>query len=382
MLTGALRRVVAIGIVVLLLSSSCSHVDRGTQIVALPVIAGNFERAQAGRVFQFPRDHGAHETFQSEWWYYTGNMATVTGEHFGYQLTFFRRALLPQKMFQERQSGWSTNQVYLAHFALSDVAAGKYMYAERLQRGAAGIAGAVGEPAFSVWLDHWSVTQIGDQRYRLYAAHADCEITLDLTEQKSPILQGKDGYSQKGEDVGNASYYYSQTRLATSGRIYTGNRQYDVTGFSWMDHEFSTSALSVKQVGWDWFALQLDDGSELMVYVIRRQDGNQDVFSAGSVVDPEGVAKTLTYHDFQIVSKSTWRSPHSGAVYPIEWEILVPQEDLSFGVEALLTDQELNVSFVYWEGAVRVQGVRRGRPVTGYGYVEMTGYAHSMQGQF
>lgn len=382
MLKDVVKGILAIGVVITLLLSSCSKNDREVQIVALPVIAGDFERAQPGRVFQFPQDHGAHDTFQSEWWYYTGNVAAETGEHFGYQLTFFRRALLPQNAFQERQSAWSTNQAYLAHFALSDVAAGKYVFAERLQRGAAGIAGAVGEPAFAVWLDHWSVTQTGDHLYRLDAAFADQRIVLDLTEQKSPVLQGKDGYSQKGEDVGNASYYYSQTRLATSGSIYMRNRRYDVTGFSWMDHEFSTSALSAEQVGWDWFALQLDDGSELMVYVIRRQDGSQDVFSAGSVVDPEGSAKTLTYRDFQIVSKSTWHSPHSGAVYPIGWEISVPQEDLSLMVQALLADQELNVSFVYWEGAVRGQGVRQGRPVTGYGYVEMTGYAHSMQGQF
>jgi predicted secreted hydrolase len=199
---------------------------------------------------------------------------------------------------------------------------------------------------------------------------------------KGPILQGDGGYSRKGPEPGNASYYYSQTRLETWGTVQVGDTLYQVDGLSWMDHEFSTSALSPDQVGWDWFALQLDDGSELMVFQIRKADGTADPFSSGTLVAADGSTRHLSRDDFEIAVDATWRSPRSGATYPARWTVEVPVADLTLEIEPYLADQELNVSYTYWEGAARISGERTGSVVSGNGYVEMTGYAGSMQGQF
>ena len=199
----------------------------------------NYSRADGARPLTFPADHGPHDDFQTEWWYYTGNLQTSDGRHFGYQLTFFRRALIPPAQRHERQSDWATDQAYMAHFALSDVAtnvAGKHFQSfERFSRGAVGLAGAQAAP-FQVWLEDWRVGQVGPNVYRLLAAQQDITLDLTLTDGKGPILQGDRGYSQKGADPGNASYYYSLTRLASSGTVRVGDVSYQVNGLSWMDH--------------------------------------------------------------------------------------------------------------------------------------------------
>lgn len=343
--------------------------------------ATGFARAEGLRPFDFPVDHGPHPDYQTEWWYYTGNLETEEGRHFGYQLTFFRRALVPPSQRQDRPSNWATDQVYLAHFGLTDVAARRYQAFERFARGAAGLAGAQAAP-YHVWLEDWSAEEVEPDLVRLRAAQGDLAIDLLLVDRKGPILQGDGGYSQKGPQPGNASYYYSQTRLDSSGTVQIGDIAYAVGGWSWMDHEFSTSALAPDQVGWDWFALQLDDGSELMVFQIRKEDGSVDPFSSGTWVSPDGSARRLGRGDFEIAVGDTWRSPHSGATYPARWTLDVPVADLTLNIEPYLADQELNVSYTYWEGAVRMSGERAGNAVSGVGYVEMTGYADSMQGQF
>jgi predicted secreted hydrolase len=218
--------------------------------------------------------------------------------------------------------------------------------------------------------------------YRLRAAQGNLEIDLLLTDRKRPVLHGDSGYSRKGPEPGSASYYYSQTRLETSGMVMVGDVEYSVDGASWMDHEFSTSVLGVDQVGWDWFALHLNDGSELMVFQIRRTDGSVDPFSSGTLVSPDGSARHLSRGDFEVIVESTWRSPRSGAVYPAGWRVEVPAADLMLEIDPYLTDQELDASYIYWEGAVRVRGERAGESLTGSGYVEMTGYAYPIQGQF
>ncbi len=359
-----------------------------TQLVAPAEDATGFARAEGPKPLTFPADHGSHPAYQTEWWYYTGNLQTANGRHFGYQLTFFRRALVPPALRQERPSAWATDQVYLAHFALSDVAAGRYRAFERFSRGAAGLAGAQAPPyraaqgRVRLWLEDWSVTEVAPNLYRLRAAEEDLEIELQLTDLKGPIPQGNQGYSQKGPERGNASYYYSLTRLASSGTVQIGETQYPVSGLSWMDHEFSTSALAADQVGWDWFSLQLDDGSELMVFQIRKEDGSVDPFSSGTFIAPDGRTIPLSRDDFQISVGATWRSPHSGATYPAHWTLNVPALDLVLEISPHLADQELNVSYTYWEGAVRASGQRAGQASSGNGYVELTGYADSMQNQF
>lgn len=343
--------------------------------------ADAYARVEGPRELIFPRDHGPHPEFQTEWWYYTGNLEGQDGRRFGYQLTFFRRAIVPLADWTPRASDWASSQIYMAHFTLTDVSSQQFHYFERFERGAADLAGAQGDPVFQVWLRDWSVEQIGQDEYRLRASEGQVALDLRLMDRKGPVLQGDRGFSRKGPQLGNASLYYSQTHLESQGTVTIAGSSTPVSGLSWMDREISTSALSRGQVGWDWFALQLDDGSEIMAYVLRREDGTVDEYSNGTFIYPDGTTRHLTREDFQITSENTWHSPHSGGNYPARWRIQVPSLNLNLQVEPQLADQELNVSFTYWEGSVQVSGTQGGKAVLGYGYVELTGYAKSLEGQ-
>jgi predicted secreted hydrolase len=261
----------------------------------------------------------------------------------------------------------------MAHFALSDVEGAGHKAWERLARGAAGLSGAQAGP-FRVWLEDWSVEELGPGRYRLRAAQEGLSLDLELEEAKAPVLQGRDGYSQKGPEPGNASYYYSLTRLVSRGTLESQGRRYTLSGTSWMDHEYSTSALTQGQVGWDWFSLQFDGGTELMVFQIRREDGSVDPFSSGSWVGADGSVRPLGREDFELEVIDRWRSPESGAQYPAGWRLRVPDLRLELEIRPLLADQELNVSYRYWEGAVSARGALQGAAIEGVGYVELTGY--------
>lgn len=352
-----------------------------SSLVAEFEMPAGFRRADGPRPWDFPKDYGPHPDYQTEWWYYTGNLESETGERFGYQLTFFRRALLPADDRTKRASTWAVDQVYMAHFALSDIADREHYAFERFSRGAVGLAGARAEP-YQVWLENWEVVQIGDGQYRIKAQQDEIALELILEDLKGPILHGDRGYSRKGSDKGNASYYYSQTRLLTTGRVQTANGSHQVSGLSWKDHEFSTSALSSGQVGWDWFSIQLDDGGELMLFQIRNEDGGIAPFSSGTWISPEGETSHLDREQFDIHERDFWRSPNSGAQYPAEWSLEIPSIDLSLVVKPYLADQEMEVSYTYWEGAVEVSGSAQGAAVSGSGYVELTGYAASMEGEF
>ena len=343
--------------------------------------AGGFLRVYEPAPIEFPLAHGPHPDYQTEWWYYTGNLQTADGRRFGYQLTFFRRALVPPALRTERPSAWAVDQVYMAHLALTDIAGKRHQTTERFARGAAGLAGAQSVP-YRVWLEDWSVEQMGSGAVRLRAAQGEIALDLLLTDRKGPTLQGDRGYSPKGPDPGDASYYYSLTRLETSGSVRLGDTTNTVSGLSWMDHEWSTTALAADQVGWDWFSIQLDDGSELMAFQLRKTDGSVDPLSSGTFIDAAGSATHLSCDQFEIRVDSTWRSPRSGATYPARWTVSVPSEGLILSIGPYLAAQELTLSFTYWEGAVQVTGRRAGLSVSGSGYVELTGYAESMQGQF
>ncbi len=345
-----------------------------------------FSRALEVRPFSFPDDHGPHPNYQTEWWYYTGNLQAEDGHRFGYQLTFFRRSLQPIKNIEERPSQWASSQVYMAHFALSDIDGQQFRAYERLARGAAGLSGARAAP-YRVWLQDWNVEEIGPnalgfQTYRLTAAQGEIKLDLILDDLKGPIAQGDQGFSRKGPEAGQASYYYSLTQLKSSGEVVIGEKSYRVDGFSWMDHEFSTSVLAQDQVGWDWFSFHLDDGSELMVFQIRKADGSIDPFSSGTWISLDGRPVPLTQQDFRIQISKNWTSPHSKANYPAGWMIEIPKLELKLTIEPHLADQELNLSYSYWEGAVMIKGERGGQPVQGNGYVELTGYSTSMGGEF
>lgn len=356
-----------------------------------PALAQGFARATGPRELTFPADHGPHPDYQTEWWYYTGNLLTPDGRHFGYQLTFFRRALLPETFAPQRESGWATAQAYMAHFALSDTASQTQHAFERLGRGAAGLAGAQAAP-YHVWLEDWEVIETGPASYRL-RAQAESEtgqpiaIDLELNDVRGPVLQGDQGYSQKGADPGQASYYYSLTRLESNGTVQVGEQSYPVSGLSWMDHEFSTSVLSAEQVGWDWFSLQVEIGeekqpAELMLFQIRQADGSIDPFSSGTLVYPDGSTRALKRDDFTITVTGTWTSPNTGAEYPAGWQLTAPEIGLELRLTPAFADQELNLSYAYWEGAVQVQGMLLGEAASGRGYVELTGYSGSMGGEF
>ena len=325
-----------------------------------------FARADSPRDFIFPEDFGPHLKFQTEWWYYTGNLSTKDGREFGYQLTFFRRALSPDKF--ERESDWAANQIYFAHFALTDVDSGKFYSSEKWSRGAAGLAGSQSDP-FKVWIDNWSVSGSGDE-VRLRAEDETVSLDLSLKSEKPIVLQGDNGLSQKSAVQGNASYYFSQTRLISSGTITIGGNTFNVNGLSWLDREWSTSALGDNQEGWDWFSIQLDDGREIMLYELRLKDGGIDPFSSGSVTYKDGSVKQLKADDFEIKSIDTWKSPDSGTVYPSKWKVTIPEQGIEFTVMPLMKNQEFRLSFTYWEGAVKVSG----DGLSGKGYVELTGY--------
>ncbi len=344
----------------------------------LPALLGSdvdagFSFATEPRTFEFPRDHGPHPGYRNEWWYVTGNLDSAAGRRFGFELTIFRFALTPEPPVAD--SSWRTNQVYIAHFAITDVDAGKFFVAQRSSRGALGLAGATAEP-FRVWIDDWEISASGDasRRWRLTASAEDFALDLDLVAVKPPVLNGLSGLSQKSANPRNASYYYSITRWRSDGRVRTGSDEFVVSGLSWLDREWSSSALAADQAGWDWFALQLSDGSELMFYNLRKTDGAQDAFSAGTWVFADGTARHIDREDIDITVKRQWASPAGGS-YPAAWEIGLPALDLRLTVEPVLADQELFTTVRYWEGAVDVTGTRSGAAVTGRGYVELTGYA-------
>ena len=334
---------------------------------------GDFTRAIGPRVFEFPRDHGAHPGYRTEWWYVTGNVRDASGRPFGFQVTFFRIALAPRPV--PRASAWGATDVYMAHLALSDVATGRFHAFERFSRGAQGLAGARSAP-LRVWLEDWALWADGET-WRVRAAAGAIALDLAFQELKPPVLQGDRGLSQKGPEPGNASYYYSLTRLATNGTVTLDGRVLGVAGSSWIDREWSTSALGPDQVGWDWFALQLDDGRDLMVYRLRRRDGSLDPFSSGTLVARDGATRRLPAAAVTVEPAGSWRSPRTGRVYPARWRVVVATEDLELTVTPRMADQELDLGVRYWEGAVAVTGTTAGRSVSGEGYVELTGYGES-----
>jgi predicted secreted hydrolase len=336
-----------------------------------------FERATAPRPFRFPEDHGPHPGFRHEWWYFTGNLRTPEGRRFGYQLTFFRFALSPPGA-AARASRWAATQAYMAHFTLADAAGRRFRFFERAGRGALGLAGASPKP-FRVWIDDWTAEGGATSLLpiRLHALGGGVSIDLLLDAGKPVVPQGDRGLSRKGAEPGNASYYYSMTRLATRGSVRLDGTPFPVEGSSWLDREWGTSALGKEQAGWDWFALQLSDGRDLMFYRLRRTGGGADPYSAGALVLPDGSWKVLSLADVRIDALDHWISPESGARYPSRWRLRLPSEGLALDIVPLLPDQELRTSIRYWEGAVSVGGTAHGKPIGGEGYVELTGYGET-----
>jgi predicted secreted hydrolase len=369
-------------LLVVMLPFACRGGDgtAGARLSLVETLAGadtaGYARALAPRPFDFPTDHGPHHDFRSEWWYVTGNLASDDGRDFGFQLTIFRSALSPRP--PETESAWGTNQAYMAHFTVTDVARERFHVHERFARGAAGLAGSGADPP-RVWLENWALEFARATSFPLHvrAEADDVSLRLELAGGKPAVLQGDRGLSRKGPEPGNASYYYSFTRLPAEGILVVGGDTVSVSGAAWLDREWSTSALADGQVGWDWFALQLSDGWDMMIYRLRRADGSAAPESAGVLVDPSGAKLPLAWaEDVIMESTGTWASPVDGTPYPSGWRITVPARGWDLSVQPVLPHQELDVSFRYWEGAVAVRGtVEGGDAVDGRGYVELTGYA-------
>ena len=335
--------------------------------------SAGFERAEATRPFVFPADHAAHPRFRSEWWYFSGNLQADDKRHFGFQLTLFRFALAPEP--PKRDSAWATNQAWMAHFTITDSAGRRFHAAERLARGALGLAGAEAAP-FRVWLGDWRAASSGDAFFPLRLAARDGEFAIDLmlTATKPLVPQGEDGLDRKGPEPGNASYYYSYTRLAATGRMQTGGSSIEVSGSAWIDREWSTSALGRDLAGWDWIALQFSDGSEMMLYRLRRRDGGASRFSKAALIQPDGTRIAIAARDFELLPQRWWTSPKTGTQYPVAWSLRVPSLALELDIEPTIDDQELDLSVRYWEGAITASGHVGQQPLEAQGYLELAGY--------
>lgn len=339
-------------------------------------IPPGFTAADGSRPLIFPEDFGAHEDFRTEWWYYTGNLQqTPDGRHFGFELTIFRVGLLPPTVELPTDSQWYDRSLYFAHFAISDIASQKFYAFERFSRPGPGLAGAQAEP-YRIWIEDWNISEQAPDVYQLHAAQTDIALDLTLVDEMGVVLHGVNGYSRKGNDVTNASYYYSQPRLRADGFVQVNGIQYPVTGLVWKDHEFSTSVLDENQVGWDWFSLQFEDGSALMLFQLRERSGEISNSSSGTFIRANGISQTLQNNDFAITVLDEWRSPHTGGIYPSRWQIRLNKPDCVLEAHPWMKDQEINFSTVtYWEGAVRFEGIcENGDSVRGNGYVELTGY--------
>lgn len=357
----------------------------GLIVLLLPAWAVQWQLALPGYRYQFPRDHFSHPGYQTEWWYYTGNLRGADGHRFGFELTFFRQGLdLPKRNIASSDATWRPDQIYLAHSALSDIDGQEFYHAERLNRAGPGLAG-VDAGRHRYWNGNWQVrwTSTLTEAQKLEAVCRRFTLQLDLAPEKPLVIHGENGVSQKGPELGRASHYISFTRLRAVGQLHWNGTSLDVTGLAWMDHEFFTEQLDATDAGWDWFAIQLESNEELMLYRLRKKSGQADPYSSGTYVDAHGQAHFLNSSQFSLSPNTAWQSPNTGAHYPLEWKISVPSLDLELSQRTLLNNQELfskDQTFPsYWEGAVTYSGRIHGQPVSGVGYLEMTGYDKAVQ---
>ena len=372
-------------LILLIFLTSCAGPTVPSAEVHIPdVVSSNeeipsgFLAADGSRPLLFPEDFGAHEDFRTEWWYYTGNLQTLEGRHFGFELTIFRVGISPPPTALPADSEWYGHSVYFAHFAVSDIASERLYAFERYSRPGPGLAGAQAEP-YRVWLEDWSVSESTAHVYRLQAAQEKVTLDLTLTDNMGIVLQGENGYSRNGESATNASYYYSQPRLRAEGVVQIDGSKYSVNGLVWKDHEFSTSALDADQIGWDWFSLQFEDGSALMLFQLRERGGGTSASSSGTFITAEGTPRSLQKTDFNIKVLDEWRSPHTHGLYPSAWEIRLDGPECALNIRPWMADQEIHFpTATYWEGAVRFDGTCSGLPASGNGYVELTGYAGNL----
>ena len=358
----------ALAAALLAISAVCARAEAPSRRTGPPA---GYAQALAPIALQFPRDQGPHPDYRQEWWYLTGNLDSADGERFGFELTIFRFELAPRATAQG--SPWRTRQIYLGHFAVTDVARHRFRFDTKLSRGALGLAGARADP-FRAWIGNWQIT-----RNTAQAGEPGYGLSLSARPLMPPVLNGERGLSRKSGEPGNATYYYSIPRVAVAGTIVRDGRPLQVHGLAWLDREWGSGSLGPQETGWDWFGLQLGDGSCLMFYSLRDRGGAEDTYSAGTWVDADSRARPLARGDVRIQVLGHWTDA-GGSRYPSRWRLLSPALGLDVDVQPVLADQELVTSPRYWEGAVDVSGTRAGRPIAGRGYVELVGYAGGTSG--
>ncbi len=354
-------------------------------LVIVPgLCAGEWKQADGERRWSFPADHGSHGEYRTEWWYFTGNLGDASGKKYGYQLTFFRHSLRERP--RDPNNPWSVRDVYLAHYAITDASNNTFHYTDRASRKGPGLAGADAHK-MNVNVLGWSAA-MDKNTIRLKAYFEGMELKLDLTPQKPPVLHGRHGLSKKGPLPGQASYYYSFTDLKTTGYLKRPGmkNQVAVTGTSWFDQEFGSNQLSGDQAGWDWFALHLSDGRDLMIYKLRKKDGSIEKESAGTLVEPDGTSRQINLSGIEMTVLAYWKSQKTGGRYPAGWRIRIPSAGVDVTVKPLVANQELantvSAGITYWEGAVDGAGTSNGKSIKAQGYVELTGYAGTIGGTF
>ncbi len=331
--------------------------------------------------FSFPRDHGSHPDYRTEWWYFTGQIESAEGRKFGYQFTIFRVGMIAGEA-QPGESAMRPRQLLAGHFAIADMDEKTFQFAERFRRIGAGFADA-SEDDMHAWIGDWEIQRVDGDVVAITAHDNESQIGVEfqLEPVKPIVFQEAGGYSKKGDEEGNASAYLSWTRMKTAGTVFLRGEDYTVQGHSWFDHEWGSSQLGVGVEGWDWFGLHLDDGRDLMIYGLRRSDGELIPQSGGTLVDQDGTAHPLTRDDFTMTALRTWTSPDTNAEYPIEWRVEIPKNDISFSVKPSIDHAEMNTTqslgVTYWEGPVKLVG-----QTTGRGYMELSGYATHLEGRF
>ena len=350
-----------------------------TALLILNPLAAQYRSAVSGYRFEFPRDYFDHPDFQTEWWYYTGNLKSASGHRFGFELTFFRQAVSRDP---SQATTWDVRDLHIAHLALSDLNGQKFYHSERINRAGPGIAG-ISQSTARIWNGNWQI-QWKNSDQKLQAIEKIFQLRLNLHPEKPPVIHGENGMSQKSEGAGHASYYISLTRLTATGQLELNNEQFEVSGLAWMDHEFFSHQLDSDQVGWDWLSLQLDDNTELMLFHIRRKDGSVDPFSSATYIDAQGKSTHLRNTDFNLDPLAqNWTSPVTHGTYPIAWKIAVPKLEIALEAHTSLPAQELtgktNIVPSYWEGAISLEGHHGGKPLSGVGYLEMTGYDRAVK---
>ncbi len=352
-------------------------------LICSPAVAGDGFKSVTGPCgLSFPADHGPHPEYRTEWWYYTGNLTAADGHRFGFQLTFFRSGLQPpenRNNWPTPASAWRSDQLYLAHAAITDITNGRHLQAERMARPVLTLAGAEQTPATVRIHVHGWQTVISPKGHRLQADADGFALRLDLTPVKPPVLHGDNAYSRKGQSPERASCYYSFTRLQAAGSLVVNGDRHAVQGSAWMDHEFSTAPLQPGLSGWDWFSVQLADQTDIMFFRLRESDGSLNPASSGTLVSPSGEWQHLKSTDVHLAPLDFWTSPHSGARYPIAWRLHSPALQLDITLTASVKDQEMRTPRTtrvdYWEGSLVVTGTRKGESIDGIGYLELTGYA-------